>query len=288
MMKKALTLTELLIAIAIIALLVLILLPALARMRYCRYRAACANNLSQIGRAMLVYNDDYGDESIPRAGSLNSRWTGRIPNWQAKTRAEAYGLDANAPEISISATFYLLVKYAEVTPKSFLCKGDSGVKEFKPSDYGASGRDLVELWDFGPNPSDHVSYAYHLPYGPHPFRVSSPRGFAVAADRNPWLDAPGYKARSSRDFVYFDPNGPKKLVRRGNAIPHQGNGQNVLFNDLHIAFEKSSACAINNDNIYTSHNGPDIQRGTPPRLGSQPADPNDSLLVHDPPAVGRK
>jgi len=97
MMKKALTLTELLIAIAIIALLILILLPALGKMRDQRHRTSCANNLSQIGRAMLIYDPDF-DEEFPRAGGPNSRWTGRTPNWQAKTRAEAYGLDANAPK----------------------------------------------------------------------------------------------------------------------------------------------------------------------------------------------
>lgn len=38
-----------------------------------------------------------------------------------------------------------------------------------------------------------------------------------------------------------------------------------------------------NAKMYTSWSGRDIKKGTPPTLKSQPADPNDSLLVHDPP-----
>jgi prepilin-type N-terminal cleavage/methylation domain-containing protein len=299
MKKRGFTLTELLVTIAVITLLILILLPALAKMRDQRRRTSCANNLRQIGIAMLVYSGDYGDESIPRAGSLNSRWTGRIPNWQGKTRAEAYGLDANAPEISVSATFYLLVKYSTLTPspidpapnpspRVFVCPADTGTTpfEFHPAKFDAPpDTDLADLWDFGPNPSDHVSYAYHLPYGPYPLRTSNPPGFAVIADRNPWLISPG---ANPRNFNAFNPNGAREAIKAGNTPVHKEVGQNVLFMDGRTSFEKSSACAHKNDNIYTSHNGPDIKKGTPPTLKSQPADPNDSLLLHDPPLTDQK
>jgi len=55
-----------------------------------------------------------------------------------------------------------------------------------------------------------------------------------------------------------------------------------LFLDFHVGQEKRSFCGLNDDNIYTSWNGEDIRRGTPPRLGSKPADRADSLLVNDP------
>lgn len=288
MNNKGLTLTELLVALGVIALLMLILLPALARMRYNRYRAACVNNLSQIAKAMHFYINDYNDE-LPCAGGPNAAW-GPTPNWQADTMADAYGLgtEKTAGQAGISASLYLLVKYEQVTPKSFICKGDPKTTEFVPAKYGVSDKELIDLWDFGPNPSKHCSYSYHIPYGLYALTSSNLPGMAVMADRNPWQDAPSYSARPPRDFVSFDPNGPEKLVRRGNAIPHQGNGQNVLFIDGHVAFEKNSACGVNNDNIYTSQNGSDIRKGTRPTLNSQPANRIDSLLVHDPPAVDRK
>ncbi|MHC4325745.1 MAG: hypothetical protein ACYSUX_15865, partial [Planctomycetota bacterium] len=83
---------------------------------------------------MLIYANDYEDE-LPRSGGRNSTWAKYIPAWDATNRFNAYGvgMDGSGGTANISSCFYLLVKYAEVTPKSFLCKGDSGVSEFKPS-----------------------------------------------------------------------------------------------------------------------------------------------------------
>jgi prepilin-type processing-associated H-X9-DG protein len=71
-------------------------------------------------------------------------------------------------------------------------------------------------------------------------------------------------------------------MRASNAIAHKYDGQNVLFLDGHVYFERNSFCGVNEDNIYTSWDGLDIRRGVPPKLGSQPADRLDSLLVSDP------
>lgn len=79
MKKRGMTLTELLVVIGVITLLLLVLLPVLRRAKYYRIRAACANNLSAIGKAMLTYNDDY-DDDIPIAGAPKARWTGRTPD----------------------------------------------------------------------------------------------------------------------------------------------------------------------------------------------------------------
>jgi len=245
------------------------------------YRLCCGTNLSGIGKAMLIYAGDYDDE-LPRVAGPNSKW-GSTPNWQAETTAEAYGLNDDDGRASISANFYLLVKYAEVTPKSFVCIRDEGTSEFTLAKYKIRNKDLADLWDFGPDPSKHCSYTYHIPYGPYPLTTSSDPGLAVAADRNPWLDAPGRRARSVTDLTFLDPKGPRELVRHANSISHKEDGQNVLFADGHTDFEKDPFCGVNNDNIYTSHNDTDIQRGIPPPPQSQPAAPNDSLLLHDPP-----
>ena len=94
MKRKGFTLVELLVVIAIIALLMGILMPALARVRQLAFRMTCGTNLSGIGKAMLIYANDYEDE-LPRAGGRNTQW-GQTPNWMAPDRFTAFGLDRTA------------------------------------------------------------------------------------------------------------------------------------------------------------------------------------------------
>ena len=229
-------------------------------------RMVCGTNLSGIGKAMLIYSNDY-DDKLPRTGGVNSTY-------------------AQGGVGTVSSCFYLLVKYAEVTPKSFLCLSDSGAKPFDPTKYGARDRDLALLWDFGPEPWKHCSYSYHMPFGPYALTTSCERGMAVAADRNPWIDSPFVNYR--KDFRKFDPDGKRKALQAGNTISHHGDGQNVLFLDSPVSFEKGSFCGVNDDNIYTYWDGDDTRLGARPVPGSQPQDRKDSLLVHDPPVPKTK
>lgn len=250
------------------------------------FRKICSSNLAQIGRAMLVYNGDY-DHDIPQAGGPTTKW-GTTPNWQADSRFTAYNMqpDGSGGSATISSSIYLLVKYGEQDPRLFVCPKDTGTTEFKPADYGTLEKDIGHFWDFGPNPSKHCSVSYHLSYGPYSLSTATglPRT-AVIADRNPWLDSPAAKAGDFRDF---DPNGDSAARMAGNSISHKSEGQNVLFMDFHVAFEKSPYCAVNKDNIYTYWDGSDIRRGVSPTLISQPADKLDSLLVNDPPLNNSK
>jgi len=254
--------------------------PAMQISRFEEYRIECADNLSQIGKAMLIYANDYEDE-LPRAGGRNSVWAPTIPDWGANNRFGAYGLSANGSggSASISSCFYLLVKYAEVTPRTFVCPGDAGTTVFTLTDAGPSFSSLIDLWDFGPEAGKHCSYAYHMPFGLYALTTSSEPDMAVAADRNPWMDSSAYVAK---DISLFDPDGGREAVKVGNAIAHEEEGQNVLFLDLHVAFEDHSFCGIHDDNIYTYWSGGDIRKGAMPVLGSEPSGRLDSLLVHDP------
>ena len=294
MKRKGFTLVELLVVIAIIALLMGILMPALSRVRQLAFRMTCGTNLSGIGKAMLIYSNDYEDE-LPRAGGRSTEWGG-VSNWLADDRYQAFGVnraDNSGGHASISSCFYLLVKYAEVTPKSFICKGDAGTTEFKLSEYSAqvpTDFELIQAWDFGPSgtATEHCSYSYHMPFGIYALTVSSEPGFAVASERNPWLKSP---AGDAGNFGLFQPDltgypGSSEDAKYGNCISHQSEGQNVLFLDSHVNFEKRSYCSVEDDNIFTISRNPN----TGDELGNQPTgsandvptNRKDTLCVHDP------
>ncbi len=300
MKRKGFTLVELLVVIAIIALLMGILMPALSRVRQLAFRMVCGTNLSGIGKAMLIYANDYEDE-LPRAGGRNCTW-GPVKDWMAPNRNAAFGVTGTGGgKATVNSCFYLLVKYTEVTPKSFVCKGDAGTTEFKLADVTGvtigPGTELIDLWDFGPALADSCkacSYSYHAPFSAYALTTSSEPGFAVAADRNPWIESPGAKAKTwpGTRTERFAPEiqghgGSNDLARNGNAIVHQNEGQNVLFLDSHVTFEKRPYCSVEEDNIYTvserAQQGSAYGAGQPV-MASEPLVRKDSLLLHDDPS----
>jgi prepilin-type processing-associated H-X9-DG protein len=272
-------------------------MPALARVRQLAFRLTCGTNLSGIGKAMLIYANDYEDE-LPRAGGKDAQW-GAV-TWNALDRVGAYGLggDRGGAQGTISSCFYLLVKYAEVTPKSFICKGDTGTAEWSLAEETAvpTNFELIDAWDFGATPWDNCSYSYHIPFTKYALTTASEPGLAVAADRNPWLASPAGDP-VEQNWTDFRPdtslyNGTTESALMGNAIAHQGDGQNVLFLDGHVNFEKRAFCSLEDDNIYTisdSAVGLGSSFGARPVIGRvavEPRNRKDSLLVHDPSKFG--
>ena len=67
--SRGFTLIELLVVISIIALLISLLLPALARAKILALRIQCASNLQQIGVAMQEYANEYGNYPLGNTGA---------------------------------------------------------------------------------------------------------------------------------------------------------------------------------------------------------------------------
>jgi len=277
------TLVELLVVIAIIALLMGVLMPALAKVRAIAYRMVCGTNLSAIGKAMLLYSNDYGD--YPIAGKGEAPWSieGKIANWYNQERRH-YGVWGDP--VSVTSSFYLLIKYDYATPKLFVCRGDVGTKVFKLSDakQGSLPAEIVNLeqvWDFGSGeistmasrlvPGQYCSYSYHLPYvDDYPvvygrFNITPEFGGQqpLCADRNPYLDKNANAYIEGQACVGGEEDPPTWITatgtepgryedvdRTGNAAAHGREGQNVLFNDGHVVFARYPNIGINNDNIW--------------------------------------
>ena len=112
--EHAFTLTELLVAIAMLALLAMVVLPALAGAANKGGRAQCANNLRQIGVSSMMYATEYNDMMpICKVGIDNSG--GKFNNLRGLwfTRYVAYGeytftfVPTNATSVSFDCLGFL-------------------------------------------------------------------------------------------------------------------------------------------------------------------------------------
>jgi prepilin-type N-terminal cleavage/methylation domain-containing protein len=265
-MKKGFTLVELLVVIAIIAVLLSVLMPSLAKVRNLADRMVCSTHLSDIGKSMMMYSQEHNNK-YPTAGTPASVWSkkGYIAKWDGKDAKEAYG---TKNEVTVTASIYLLIKYQNMDAKIFTCEGDKDMTLFKPSDYittataGGAGatatstKSMADYWDFGPNPGQHCSYAYQMPYSNYSIDSTATPSSPIMADRNLYLD------KNALDFT-SDTRIPDPCLSsgeykdsglKGNAALHERKAQNVLFMDGHVASMATPTCGYNNDNIYRAWN----------------------------------
>jgi len=281
MKRKGFTLIELLVVIAIIALLMSILMPALARVREMANRVVCGTNLKGIGTAAAIYGGDDESGRFPAAGGRTTLW-GNMLDWTptATNAALAWGIDpatGGGGAATITSTLYLLVKYDYTTAKQFKCHSDPDTgEEFR------HGQPFL-CWDFDDDPGSRCSYAYQMCYyntstgTRYALSSASNPGLAMAADRNPW------------QIAGILPNDASLTDKeKGNSAAHGREGQNVLYVDGHVLFERSEGsavqdrgcnCGLNDDDIYTTADAP-LQ--APVKGTSVPLDREDSLLVNEP------
>jgi prepilin-type N-terminal cleavage/methylation domain-containing protein len=279
MKRRCFTLVELLVVIGIIAVLMGILLPALNAVKRTAQRVVCGSNQGGIGKAMLYYADSISQADFPKGGpGASVEWgpDGKISNYTSQL-GQQYG---RLP-VTITCALYLLIRNADVTPEQFVCRGDAGARVFKLSDCGGLSvtaiSDITMLWDFGGGttgsnpcpvwPGNYNSYAYHDPYlnttlaqkNSFLLNTYSNPSCPVLADRNPYLDKnaknylEGSVGPASTPSTEDPPTWQGGYVDRdktGNSACHQREGQNVLYVDAHVKFEKFPNVGISKDNIW--------------------------------------
>jgi len=289
MKKKGFTLVELLVVIAIIAMLMSILMPALARVRFIAQRVVCGTHLSGFGKSMLTYANDFKDK-YPRGGGKDSYWgpLQGAAGWDASRltvppeQLGAFGAWQDAPA-TIGSCLFLLIKYADAGTKIFICGGDTASEEFdlQDSDYQPNTvyqQDITEAWDFGGNPARHYSYAYQVPFGTiatsyYPLTPYSESDMAIMADRSPYLVLVPEPPLPPVFYVY---PGTKEQEKLGNSLNHRSEGQNVLFNDGHVDYHEKPYCGADRDNIYTML---PTRADVPKECGDDPPDVFDPDVV---------
>lgn len=271
--------------IVIFAFIFMVIIPLKNKLEVIARNLVCGANLKGMSNAMNAYAFDYRDE-YPIQGAGTHSWGMTTTGWDdpAKDWKRSTGT------VTVSSSLYLLVNKADMGVKSFVCTASD--QTF--FDGFETGHDDEELWDFGPNPSEHVSYAYHFPYGKFPADGTSNPENALLADRSPWFDnkLTASVIESERKRTFADKvslidisKGPKSWKTRiGNSQVCRRTGQNVLFNDGHVMFERRPDVGFEDDNIYTigGQTQEDKRRGIEPTADKIDAfDENDSLLVND-------
>jgi hypothetical protein len=264
--KKGNTYTDVLVLIVV---LLFIWILGLAGVRYARTlgcKPVCGTNVKGLGTAMSVYANDYEDKfpqlpgTGPWAKKLGFAYDNTTPDF--KPGGQQHNVDR-----TITASWYLLVRYADVSARSFVCNGDQETKRITPFDgKNPKNYDPVELWDFGAEPHKHVSYAMHNPYGAYPVTNYRSMNFAVAADMSPWFrqgdfvkpDAKNKNWQKNLTLLppYFsDTTVTREQIQQSNALAHGREGQNVAYADGHSEYVKTTDVGVKHDNIYTYWSG---------------------------------
>lgn len=220
-------------------------------------RMVCGSNLKGIGTSMKIYaNDNREQWATPPFNksaigqikySVPVGWGRGLPESPSRNQSSLDG-PAGTRELSVTRAMWILVRSGDMTVDQFICPTSGDVPD--PTS------DIDFYYDFAGY--NNISYGFQVPYGSAGTRAREGHDnrMILAADKGPfylssispnWLSIPegtlpAPDSNKSGREPFNSPNHVKSGVR---------TGQNCLYFDGHVSFNRSPNVGIGGDNIYT-------------------------------------
>jgi prepilin-type N-terminal cleavage/methylation domain-containing protein/prepilin-type processing-associated H-X9-DG protein len=248
------TLLELLVVIGVIALLVAILFPVLGGVRKRAVVVKCANNLRQIGLAMMSYAATEPGGRFPRTTYDASKHL-QLDN-AGYLVPNSFGNSGYVGENNVPASLFLLMKTESIPSSTFVCPATDAVPGFVSVDPHTSSN-----WERIP---ENMNYSLATPFptvsaeqNGFNWRNTMSAEFALAADINPGTRG---GTRPPNNVTGPPHDAPLAVMAAANSNNHANQGQNVLYADGHVEYSTTPYCGAFRvggirDNIYTSGPG---------------------------------
>lgn len=237
MRRRGFTLVELLVVVAIIALLVSILLPTLGRARELAKQSMCGANLNGLGKGLAMYGTEQND-AFPILPGVNPTNAVYSTDLKLGPTCDSTGLGTSATAVGIQQNLCLLVKNGSVSWKMFLCPS-SGTAE--------KARGTNQNFGFGEVVAGaftvYIDYGLHNGYGPAATTINP-------APLGPRLDGGVPVMADKADSVSLTANWSKN---------HPSDGENMLYQGLNVRMSKDKVDDTHrnlggwgSNNIYTA------------------------------------
>jgi len=271
--RPALTITDLIIILVIVAVLIPALAAAIHNSREVANRLKCGSNLREIATAIQLYgNGNKG--KFPRTCYT----PGSLPVWGTGINAFNPFSNANRPQDNdITAAYFLLLRSQQLNPELFICPVQNPSLHPIADNFGGARNpdNRSNFSDFRKN----LSYSFANPYpdkaamalGYH-LDATTGSEFAIAADLNPGT-------RNNYDVTFPTEKSSPADMQRANSQNHSWQGQVVLYGDGHAEFQPNPFCGQKRDNIYTVSGSNDGTITTSKTIISSPRWSGDSVLL---------